>query len=617
MRTAASPTTITEAGDVVARISSATTKSFRIDKWLGLNEAQDGDTKLKYGEASSAMNWRVTKDRSLRRRPGTKTVASVEGGVRCLWSGYVAENEVMLAIGGGALWRINDASGSFTAEKLGTLGGTGAASIFGFDEKAYILTGSEYKVWDGTTLADVSGYVPIVSVAVSPAGGGTVLEEVNKLNGSRRCRFSPDGTSTAFVLPEKGLSSIDSVKNLTTGAVMSGYTKDLTNGKVTFTTAPSQGVSTIEVAWTVAETFREQITRMRFCEMYNGSNDNRLFLYGDGSNKAYYSGIDYDGKPRADYFPDMNELAVGEANTPLTGLLRHYARMAAFKTDGTWSIQYDYITLADGTVKPAFYTIPVNRNIGNEAPGQVQLVLNSPRTIFAGAVYEWKNYSSYAENLTTDERQAKHLSDRVDKTLKSFNTAECVCWDDNATQEYYIVSGSNALVHNYTADAWYLYANFPATAFTRFRAELFVADAQGRIRHVSEQYMDDDGTIINAYWESGSIDFGTPTRVKSFAELWATCAPTENGRVDIGATTDRSSQSTQIVTGGTGDTFDFNTLDFEAFCFDYDRLPSFSHLRLRLRRFTYCKLQLQAIEADSHASVESVNLNVVFGGESH
>ena len=63
-------------------------------------------------------------------------------------------------------------------------------------------------------------------------------------------------------------------------------------------------------------------------EFFNGSNDNRVFLYGDGSNTTYYSGIDEYGKGRADYFPDLNEIEVGD-NSPITAMCRHWGKSAS------------------------------------------------------------------------------------------------------------------------------------------------------------------------------------------------------------------------------------------------------------------------------------------------
>ena len=62
----------------------------------------------------------------------------------------------------------------------------------------------------------------------------------------------------------------------------------------------------MEVWYTAKASLRTQVTSMRFAETYNGSTDTRVFLYGDGTNKIIYSGINGDtGLASADYFPDL------------------------------------------------------------------------------------------------------------------------------------------------------------------------------------------------------------------------------------------------------------------------------------------------------------------------
>ena len=63
---------------------------FQIKRWLGLNESEDGDTRLKLGVAAQMRNWKITNGGSLQIRPGTKTLFSFTGAVRGLWSGNVA-----------------------------------------------------------------------------------------------------------------------------------------------------------------------------------------------------------------------------------------------------------------------------------------------------------------------------------------------------------------------------------------------------------------------------------------------------------------------------------------------------------------------------------------------
>lgn len=584
----------------MASIGAATRKSFRIDKWLGLHEAPDGDAKLRYGEASLAENWRVTLDGNLRRRPGTHTELSLSGSVKCLWSGFVSDTEMLLAAASGALWNLTETSGVWSAQNLGAITTTGTVSIFGFSGKAYVLTGAEYMVYDGTTLSSVEGYVPLVAISLTSAGDCTLLETVNKLTVKRRCWLSPNGQSTIFTLPDSlNVSSIDTVYNRATKEYMTQGTdwNYLGYGGLGFTSEPTMGENYLEVVWSAKENDRSAVTGMRFSEIFNGTTDNRVFLYGNGTNRALYSGLDYDGAPRADYFPDLNVLDVGSANTPVTGLIRHYSRLAAFKPDGAWYVRYDYITLADGSVKPAFYTVPINRSLGNEALGQVQLVLNSPRTLCGGSLYEWKNNSSYTANLTSDERQARRISDRIFDTLSSFDPAQCLCFDDNEAQEYYIVCGQKALVHNYASDAWYVYTGFGQTAMVRHKGDLFCGDSSGRLKLVSDDYNDDDGTAINAKWETGSMDFGTSAREKYFAEVFLSCSPASGGNISVTAKSERNSISAGMQT-------------------EAGTLPTHKRLRVRLRKFVYGKLVLESNGGTANDIVSSLTVTAVYGGES-
>ena len=285
--------------------------------------------------------------------------------VRGLWAGAVGGEEVLCAACNGYLWQLTLADdGSWSKTSCGAVDTAGDVCMFGFDGKLYLLNGSEYKVWDGVSLENVGGYRPMVAVAAPPSGGGTALEGINKLCAARRMRFSPDGEAKSFVLPERDIASVDYVRDVATGAALSGWSADTDAGRVIFESAPADGVNSVEVGWTASASSAAEVRAMRFAELYNGAQDTRVFLYGDGSNAAIYSGIDFDGQPRADYFPELNVAHVGEANAPLTAMIRHYDRLLAFKPGSAWSIGYSAITLADGGVTAGFCITPVNRAMG-------------------------------------------------------------------------------------------------------------------------------------------------------------------------------------------------------------------------------------------------------------
>lgn len=536
-----------------------------------------------------------------------------EARVAGLWSGYVMEQEYMVAACDGKLWLVHDGT-DFCKEEIGDIDTENDVFLYGYSQKLYVMNGKAYMEWDGETYQAVEGYRPLVSVAVEPTGGGTLLEQVNKLNGKRRCWISPDGEAVAFTLPENELSSIDYIKDLTTGEILGAdtYTADLEAGTVTFSTAPARGTSTIEIAWSIATNFRATVEAMRYAEIFNGANDNRVFLYGDGSNKAFYSGLDYDGNPRADYFPDMNELIIGEANTPITALIRHYSRLIVFKTNSTYSVQYGTITTVEDTTIAAYYATPVNRSIGNAALGQVRLVLNSPYALFGKAIYEWKNNSSYSSNLSVDERQAKRISDRVTATLDGFDLEQCYCFDNNDSQEYFVCFEDMVLVHNYAVDAWYYYDNLRISSMVSFRGELYFGDREGRLNSFSYRNRTDNGEIIRSYWESGSIAFDRDFMRKYSSMLWVGIKPESRGEVTVTVQTDRKSIYTKKIVASSLMTF--SEVDFRKWSFNTNRKPHISRLKIKAKKFVFYKLIFSNETINTTTTILAADLRVRFTG---
>lgn len=598
----------------MATISANTSeKIFTLTQFYGLNENPDGDTKLRFGEAAILRNFCVTRDGNLKKRPGTKTFLTLADGekVACLWSGMIDHKEFVLAAAGGKLFKIwDDDADEFVNEVIGEVNTEGSVHIFGFNGYAYIMDGHSYQFYDGHTVQNVVGYRPLVTIVVPPDGGGENLEGVNKLNGLRRSWFSPDGEKATFVLPEEDITSIDWIKYTRNDEPITDYTVDLEAGSVTFTTTPEKGVNTIEIAWSVAVDGADTVRAMRYSELYNGAQDTRVFLYGDGSHKAFYSGIDYDGVPRADYFPDLNEMAVGDENTPLTGLIRHFSTMIAFKSHSTWRVQYGSVNLADGELASAFYVVPVNRTIGNTALGQCQLVLNNPRTLFGRDVYEWRGASF--GNITNDERQAKRISDRIFGTLQNFDLSKCYCFDDNYTQEYYICCEDRALVHNYVADAWYEYRGLKITSMLSFRSETYVGTSDGRFLHLDEDYLSDDGEAIDCYWESGSMSFGQDYMRKYSAVLWIGIKPQDSGEVYVTVQTDRKSNYTEKVVAT--QLSSFRRMDFEDLSFKTNRRPMMEKLKIKAKKFVFYKLIFETNTATTGTTILAADIRVRYTG---
>lgn len=596
--------TVNSMGAISTTGSATTMTSDNAESCVGKYYTADGkfwqfagvsvlDSELMSGEDYAASSTRSAPQAMWWEFYPVTAVVSGTASIRALWSGIVNGNEVVCAVCGGFLFELTLTDGVWSKTECGTLTDAEPTSLFGFSDKLYVLNGTQYKVWDGTTLSDVTGYRPMVTVSTPPAGGGTELEQVNKLNGTRRARYSPTGTDTVFYLPEKPVATIDYVKNVATGQSITGWTGDTTNGKLTFTSAPAEGVNTIEIGWTVSTSYADTVRHMRFSELFNGWQDSRVFLFGDGTNQAIYSGLTYDGTPSAEYFPDLNVLRVGDENTPITDMIRNYSKLLAFKADSTWSIGYDTLTLEDGRTIPGFYIKPVNRDVGNIAPGQAVLVGNRPRTLDDRAIIEWA--TGRGGYITADERNAERVSQRVSRTIQTFDLKTARAFYDKVHHEYYVIGANgNVLVHNTDADAWYSYTGLNATCMIVYKDEVYYGTDTGWLVHLSTDYTGDNGEPIDCLWESGAMDFGQDFKRKYSAMLWVGIKPEAGAALLVSAKTDRKTDFADYAAEGGNE----------------GAVPDVDRVKLKAKKFTYYELTLKSDSADTKATVVGADIRV-------
>lgn len=610
----------------MARIAVSNSNSImKIKAFLGLNENPDGDTTLKNGELSEMRNFKITQDKHLQIRPGSKTVVdlsamleaaggettpeSPETRIYGVWRGFVGPSERTIAAYAGVLWDIDLEAGS--AKPKGKLT-EAETSFFGFGGKVYCLNGHEYMVWDGgddTEFVEVEGYIPVVQTATNPAGAGVLLENVNRLTGKRRVEFSPDGTATTFQLPE---TEIDEVISAKTGDDELEFTADVTNGTVKISTAPAKGVNSLTITYRKGEGARDEVVKMRHSELYNGGTDTRVFLYGNGTNKTIYSGIEYaSGEPSAEYFPDLYEVEVGESNTPITALVRHYSRMMAYKPNSAWVVQYGTITLDDSVTTAAFYVLPINRQFGNEALGQVKLLENNPLTLDVGSVYQWRSTSS-AGYVNASESNARRVSDRVGATLAEFDIKNTKTANIKSEHEYWFIYNRQALILNYANDAWYYYNNLPFDLLLEVEDEKYGFSGDGKVVHFDRQYRNDNGEAIDAYAATGAMDFDKEWLLKYSPMVFVAIQPESNARISVTVETNkRSDYPEKVVAAGIST---LSHVNFAHFSFRTNRKPQVKRVKLKVKKATFYKLIFKSNSASATATVIETDVQLRYAG---
>ena len=596
----------------------------KIKEFLGLNENPDGDTHIRTGELSRLRNFRITRDKHLQIRPGQKTVLSLKAAwdtwaaeqspaptltpeLCGAWEGSVGGKERVVAAFGGVLFDVNLTAGM--ARVIGTCT-QDRTSFFGFGSKVYLLNGHEYLSWDGgseTSFQTVEGYIPTVQTAVNPSGYGTLLENVNRLTGKRRVKYSPDGTSKTFHLPEKDVDEIVSVEGTT-----ATHTLDKTAGTITFSAAPEAGTNTLSVIYRKGSGERAEVTNMHYAELYNGATDTRVFLYGDGSNRTVYSGVDLDkSQPSAEYFPDLYEASIGDENTPITAMIRHYSRLLVFKTHSAWSVDYNVVTTASGATTSAFYVTPVNRQFGNEAPGQVQLLENNPLTLSEKSVYQWKATSS-SGNITSDNRNASRISDRVKDTISGFDPAETFTFNRKTENEFWFLFGGQAVILNYANDTWYLYSNMPFVHMAEIRGEVYGFTKEGKILHLSRQYRNDDGAEIDAYAATGSMDFDKDWMLKYSPLIYVAIQPETGARVTVTVESNRRSDYPEKLVAAGFTTF--THADFAHWSFGTNRKPQVRRVKMKVKKATFYKLVFKSKSASATATILETDVQLRYAG---
>ena len=109
---------------------------------------------------------------------------------------------------------------------------------FIFQNLLYIKDGINYLVYDGSTIQDVTGYIPTTTISRAPGGGGTEFEGVNLLSNYRKNSFCADGESLVYYCDVPTFTS-STVRVWVNGIELSeGFTVNAAAGSVTFDEAP-------------------------------------------------------------------------------------------------------------------------------------------------------------------------------------------------------------------------------------------------------------------------------------------------------------------------------------------------------------------------------------------
>lgn len=597
---------------------------FTIDRFLGVNR-KETETLLLPGEAADMVNWEITDDLKLNKMFGYERLFPSLGAhkINGMWAGELHGVRHFIFACAGHVYE-HDLETGDNAD-LGEIADAYPTTFFAMNNTVYILDGTELYSWSGAgSISVVSGYIPTVFTAAAPAGGGTILEGLNYISGTKTQKFSADGEARDFQLAEYDIESVDAVT--VNGALMienADYTVNLEAGMVNFVTAPPEGTNNVIITWTkVTPGDRQLITN---CRYYGGEYYSRRWLYGNPNRKntRYVSGVTMAGVSDPTYWPKYTDSDVGEFE--ITGICTQYDKQIIFtggnesEASAWYSYEESYTDPNTGILTTVFPVKPISSKVGNVAKGQIQIIYNNPFTLWKG-VYEWS--STYVVN----EKNVGWISERIQNDLDEVDLRQAITVDWSDRGQYWLCVGKKVWVLNYRVSwydaagnkvrgAWYvLELKHAPTCFTIVDSALCFGTGEGTIMRFDEDLLTYDGQTIAARWDMGSFDLGVDYLLKSVREMLITIKPQTQTKVKCFVSTDINGDWAEVQPDVTYAPLDFENLDFDNIDFVTNYNPQPFTRRLRLRRIGNFKLRLLA-DNDTPATVLSVTFPVKTAGK--
>lgn len=236
---------------------------------------------------------------------------------------------------------------------------------------------------------------------------------------------------------------------------------------------------------------------------------------------------------------------------------------------------------------------------------------NNPLTLGQSSVWQWRATSS-SGNISSDNRNASRVSDRVWATLKSFDLSKTVTFNRRTENEFWFLYGGRAAILNYGTDAWYLYDNVPFLHMEELDGEPYGFTREGRIVHLARRYRNDDGAEIRAYAATGSMDFDRDWLLKYSPMLFVSLQPESGARVYVTAETNRRSDYPEkLVSAGLST---FVHADFAHWSFGTNRKPQVRRVKMKVKKATFYKLIFRSVSATATATVLETDVQLRYSG---
>lgn len=369
-------------------------------------------------------------------------------------------------------------------------------------------------------------YIPLVTIAKNPAGGGTPYEDLNLLTPWFEERYQGDGSTKVFHSSFKDWDEADpivKILNYSTGEWVEQaegtYTVNYAEGTVTFGTAPGAVQSGEDnVSITACRTVERYVDRINHCTFgilygVNGAQD-RLFVSGNPDYKNYDW---FSQKDDPTYFADTSYSYLGTSASAIVG----YSIISNYLATHKDKFERDQnIILREGDMidsEPSFRIINTLQGAGAVAPYSFAYLSTEPIFLTEQGVFAVTAQDITGEKYAQDRSFFLNGALLKEENLQDayacvFNDMYWLCLNDKA----YILDGLQAIRTDRSDPyatrqyAGFYRENLPARVMWEDDGRLFFGTEDGKVcRFFNDKYANssynDNGEPIVASWETPDI----------------------------------------------------------------------------------------------------------------
>ena len=587
---------------------SAVVETFR---GVDLNNSPSNVDKSRSPAAPNMIRDQVGK---VRKRMGYATMLTAPGGAAI--NGVHRLKDTTLIHAGTKLYRLAESTaGAWSLTAVGSMANARSRS-FVFDEKLYLMDGTVYRVYDGTTLKAVSAEatVPTIIISRRPNGGGQSYQGLNLLGTKWTESFLGTEKDTVYQLTTTGLAATAVTAKLLSQSgdwvdktEGTDFTVDRTKGTVTFKTAPGvspvTGQDNVQItAAKVREGYLDTINHCRIAAVYGvGGSTDRVFLSGSDDKP----GVDwYSSFEDPAFFPDTNYTRLVRDGGRVMGYAVLSNALAAFigaASDERNVVVRTGVLDDDGN---AIFRVS-NTMIGQDAVASGTFCRTDKEPLF---LTERGVYAITAEELT-GEKYSQERSYYIGSALRAAKNkaaaAACIYGD------FYVLAldgtlylldlqqktyERNSPYSSYQYECYY-WPGIPATVLFTHNGALCFGTAGGKLCRfhtdpsLATSY-NDDGAAIRAWWETADMDGKLFFHVKTITGVAVRLAAAPITGVVVNAQV-RGIWRKVFDSGVKARYLDFSYIDFGKFTFSGDRTPRTVYGKVKLKKVDKVRFRLE------------------------